>query len=97
MREFATANRASAFVRVYQGGKDPLAPVGMTVHIVDGSGATVFETASTLGPEMFQAARAADYRIDLPLTRLERGLHLLTIQATAGKRTASRDVRFTVR
>jgi hypothetical protein len=97
VREFVTTDRATAFVRVYQPGKDPLAPVAIGARIVDGTGATVFDTTSTLGAETFQAGRAADYRLDLPLAQLKRGLHLLTITATAGKRSASREVRFTVR
>jgi VWFA-related protein len=96
-RDFATSDRATTFLRVYQGGKDALTPVTMTARIVDGRGATVFDTTETIGADRFAPARAADYRFDVPLTQLKPGLYLLTIRAAQGKRTASRDVRFTVR
>jgi VWFA-related protein len=95
-REFAPGDRVTAFLRIYQGGAALLTPVAVAARIVDERGRTVFESTDTLGADRFSAARAADYRLDLPLTPLAPGPHLLTIQATAGKHTASRDVRFTV-
>jgi hypothetical protein len=97
VRDFAASDRVTAFVRVYQGGSGALATVPVHARIVDGRGATVFETTATLGADRFAAARAADYRIEVPLTQLRPGLHLLTITAGEGKRIASREVRFTVR
>jgi VWFA-related protein len=96
-REFARAETVTAFLRVYQGDAALLTPVVLAARIVDERGGTVFESADTLGVDRFSVGRTADYRLNLPLTRLAPGPHLLTITATAGKLTAARDVRFTVR
>ena len=39
---------------------------------------------------------AADYLLDLPLAQLAPGAHLLTIEASAGRPTVDRQVRFVV-
>ena len=52
--------------------------------------------ATTLEPARFQSGRFADYSIDLPLSRLGAGDYLLTVEATAQKNSARRDVRFQV-
>jgi hypothetical protein len=50
-----------------------------------------------LDPERFDATRAVEHRLDLPLSRLAPGPYLLTIDAHLGKQATRRDVRFTVR
>jgi hypothetical protein len=46
----------------------------------------------------FNGTRAADYQFDLPLDRLEPGLHLLSITASLSQgRTVRRDVVFRLR
>jgi hypothetical protein len=96
-RDFVAAEQVGAFVRVYQGGKDSLLPVVVTTQIVDGRNADVFTTSETLGPGRFAVARAADYRVSLPMAGLTKEPHLLRIAVTRGTTTAQREVRFTVR
>jgi VWFA-related protein len=97
MRDFTGDQKVIAFLRVYQGGKDAAVPVPIAVRIVNGSNATVFESAETLPPDRFAPGRAADYRLDLPLARLAPGPHLLTVEGTLATGTrARRDVRFIV-
>jgi len=96
-REFGSGDEASVFLRVYQPGRNPIAPVEMTVTLVDGAGVKVVDRRETLGPDRFATARAADYRIDLPIASLARGPHLLTVGATQGKASAQRQLRVTVR
>lgn len=96
MREFYRDDVVGGFVRVSQGAKQPLESVTLALQIVDGHGATVQETSETLAGERFAGARAADYQFDVPISGLTPGPHLLTVQATAGKRLVRRDVRFTV-
>lgn len=94
-REFTTGDQVTAFLRVYQGGRKPLAPVALVARIVDGPGATVFEKTETLAADRFSSARAADYRLELPIATLAPGSHLLTVETTLGDRAiARRDVRF---
>jgi VWFA-related protein len=96
-REFARTDRATAFLQVYQeAGKSPL-PAGVTARIADTSDRIVLDQVTALTAERFAGNRGADYRLELPLDRLERGEYLLTIEATRGPQTARRGVRFTVR
>jgi VWFA-related protein len=96
-REFARLDRVTAFLRVYQGGRTPLAPVTVSVHILDAKGATAFEKADTLGGDRFVTARAADERLALPLVSLTSGDYLLSFEAALDKTAVRRDVRFLVK
>ncbi len=96
-RAFRQAEKASLFVRVSQGGKSPLSRVTVTTRIVNARDAIAFENRDELPEERFATGRAADYRLDLPLGRLEPGDYLLQVDAVAGERKSSRDARFTVR
>jgi hypothetical protein len=96
-RQFARTHRASAFLRVYQRTKDPAHPVNVKARIVDTSNRAVFDDAVSLSADRFAATHASDYRLELPVERLERGEYLLTIEAARGQYTAGRAVRFTVR
>jgi hypothetical protein len=95
-RSFFRGEKASAFLRAYQGGKEPPAPVALAVSITDSRGAIVFETTELMSASAFTASRSSDYCLDVPLDRLSPGPHLLTFQATAGKHTFRRQVRFEV-
>jgi hypothetical protein len=96
-REFTAGEQVGVFLRVYQGGKGPLSPVVVTTRVVDGRDTNVFSTTETLGQDRFGPARAADYRLTLPVSSLAKGPHLVTIIATRGTLTARRDVRITLR
>jgi VWFA-related protein len=97
MREFARNDQVTGFLRVYQGGTGALAPVTLSIQIVNGQNAAVVKTSETLGAERFAKGRAADYFVEVPIARLSRGPHLLTVEANTGGKTARRDVRFEVR
>ena len=95
-RTFTPSVAVTGFLRVYQGGKGAPLPVQMRVRIVDASARSVVDETATLEPGRFQPGRAADYQLDLPLSRLTGGDYLLTIDATAEQHAARRDVRFRV-
>jgi len=96
-RTFTRDDHATAFLRVYQGGNKVPVPVALAVRIVDATDTAVLDTTQTLGPDRFDVTRAAECLLDLPLSRLPAGPYLLTFEATLGKRSVRRDVRFTVR
>lgn len=96
-RDFAASDHVTAFVRVYQGGKPNMADVPVAVTILDVQDRKVFTSGETLAMDSFGTTRATDYRFDLPVSKLTAGEYLLTLDATLGKVTARRDVRFTVR
>ena len=96
-REFGAGDQVDAFLRVHEPGKGPLRPVLITTRVADWRGSGVFSSEQTLGPDRFAASRTADFRLTLPMARLAKGPHLLSIVATRGTTTAQRDVPFTVR
>ena len=96
-RAFPRSGQIAAFVRVYQGGKDTPVPVQMRLRIVDAATQAAVDESMILEPTRFASRRAADCPFQLPLPRLAEGDYLLTIEAVAGKNTARREVRFSVR
>ena len=96
-REFPRSGQIAAFVRVYQGGKDSPLPVQMRLRIVDAATQAVVDESMTFDPARFGPRRAAECPFQLPLSKLGEGEYLLTIEAAAGKTTARREVRFSVR
>lgn len=96
-RDFGSDDQVSAFLRVYQFDRGPLAPVDMAVTVLDEDGVKSFDRLETLGAERFTSGRATDYRVDLPISELLPGPHLLTIEAVKDKTSVRRDVRFTIR
>jgi hypothetical protein len=97
-REFQKLDRASTFVRIYQGRTDPVSAVTLTARIVDDHDIAVVNKTEYLAPEKFDAGtRAADYRFEIPTSTLSRGQYLLTFEAAVGGASATRQVRFTVK
>jgi hypothetical protein len=97
-RTFGQGDEIAAFFRVYQGRNTPLAPVALSVRVLDDQGAARLDLGESLGTEKFSSDRSADYRLRLPLDRLTSGRYLLTIEARLGDRTSpKRDVPFSVR
>lgn len=94
LRDFTAEDQATAFTRVYQGGTTPVEAVKIVARIVDGNGTTVFHTAETLESDLFAKTRSGDYIVDLPIERLDKGPHLLIIEATAGRAPSRRELRF---
>ena len=97
-RTFGATDYVTAFFRVAQGGKAALAPVSLSTRIVNDKDAVVVTTTDRIEAGEFDAAtRAIDHRYRVPLPPLPPGGYLLTFEATLGKTTVRRDVRFTVR
>jgi hypothetical protein len=90
-------DRATAFLRVYQDAARLAQPVSVTARIADTSDRIVLDQVTAITAERFTGNRSADYRLELPVERLEPGEYLLTIEAAQGQNTARRGVRFTAR
>jgi hypothetical protein len=95
-RVFEKSAAVTAFLRVYQGGGGAIIPVQLTTRIVNDADRSVFERASTLAASAFEAGRSSDYRLDLPLAGLESGRYLFSVEASSGRLSSRRDVRFAV-
>jgi VWFA-related protein len=96
-RTFAPSDTVGAFVRLYQGGAAPLEPAMLSATVQDARGRTVVAKGQTLAANAFGAARSTDYRLELPPDTFAEGDYLLSIVATAQKRTVRRDLRFSVK
>jgi hypothetical protein len=95
-REFA-GHQGTAFMRIYQGGRTPIASVSVNATVTDRSGQVVFEQTDAVTAERFDRDRAADYHFALPIDRLSPGTYLLTFRAgTSTGTAATRDVHFSV-
>lgn len=97
VREFSTSEQISAFIRVYQSGKQAPGSVTLTTRISNDRDEQVLQRTLDVGSHQFSKYRAADHQFEIPLDRLETGEFLLTVEATAGELRESRNVRFTVR
>ena len=95
-RIFAPGDEAEAFLRVYQGGTRPPAPVMMTVRLTDAH--DVVRTTSTwrLLPDAFARSRTADVTWPLTGEGLSPGDYLLTFEAIAADYRAVQHLRFRV-
>jgi VWFA-related protein len=96
-RTFTAADNASAFVRIYQGGQDPLRSASVRTWILSGDGSVVFDTARAVDASEFGPGREVNHAAALPLSRLTPGPHLLRVQVTVGNASALREVPFLVR
>ena len=96
-RRFKRAEQVRTVLQIYQGTErsDALVPVAMRVQVLDAKGATVHEHSLTY-PDSSFTKRRAGAALELPLTRLKPGDHLLRLTASAKGQTASRTMRFTV-
>ena len=91
-RTFVPTDRVHAFVRVYQGGRDPLTTVPLRVHVLDPKGAPVMDSRQTLAPAQFTKDRAANVLVPIQIDRLAAGEYLLVVESEQSKR----EVRFRV-
>jgi hypothetical protein len=98
VREFGARDVVTAHFSMYQGGRDPLAPVALRARVVSDLDQTVADATGTLGVERFDpSTRAADHRFAMPISGLAPGQYLLTFEASLDKTVVRRDVRFRIR
>jgi hypothetical protein len=90
-RTFARGQPVSAFLRMYRHNDKGGTP-SLRIRILDDHDRTVLEETRTV-----ETAPIADVRYDVPTARLVSGPYLLTFEATAGKASIRRDVRFSIR
>ncbi len=97
-RTFGSTDQASAFVRVYQGGRNLLAQVPLRIQVRNDDDVTVLDRQEIVQPPAFGAGRTADVNVTLPISRLRPGDYLLTIEATVPQKpgVVKREVRFSI-
>lgn len=96
-RDFRPGMKATAFVRVTEGGSSALSPVRVVSTIRNEMNGVEFERTTTLAPSSFGARRSTDYRLELPVDSLTPGSHLLTLELSVGQNVVTRDARLTIK
>jgi len=96
-RTFAPYETLRSYLKVYQGGTDAIARVQLEVRIYDTHGQVMLNAGGPLDAGRWNADRSAAFGLDMPLAGLAPGEYLLSLSVAEGKRTARRDVRFTVK
>jgi VWFA-related protein len=95
-RTFTSADGVTAYAKVYQGGKGRLLPVKMSAKVTNARDQAVSHQDLVLEPEQFGTARAAEYRVRLPLANLEPGDYLFEVEAKSGAPLVRRTIRFSI-
>ena len=96
-REFGRNDAVRAFLRIYQGGRGRLTPAQVAARIVNANDETVFDDTATIGVDRFDAQRAADYTMALPIARLGGGEYLLRLDTAVNSLHEHRVIRFSIR
>jgi hypothetical protein len=96
-RAFASSDRVTGFVRVYQQRASRSVAATLTASVLDASDRALAKQTTSFDAGRFEPARSADYHFDLPLAKLAPGDYLLRLDVTASNATATRGVRFSVR
>ena len=112
-REFSVTDKVTAFAKVYQGGRDPVAATTVTVKITDAAGALRLNRSELImggdalagrnqrpvgtPSDVVSVDRSLEFRMDLSLRTLPAGEYLLTLEASTSRGQAQRHVRFRVR
>jgi VWFA-related protein len=94
-RRFTRTETVTAFVREYQSAGRRFMPGYAVAEITDSSDRRVYEQQQRVDP-MGEEHHPFDFRVEVPVARLQPGPYLLTFEVRHGNETARRDVRFEV-
>jgi VWFA-related protein len=94
-RRFSRAERVTAFVREYQSAARAFMPGYATLEITDASDTRVYRQQQRIVPGV-EGHGPIDFRLDVPVDRLQPGPHLLTFEVRHGNDSVRRDARFEV-
>ena len=95
VREFYGDEQASGLIRISQKAGSPALPVTLALRLTNAQGGLVQEGTETIPAASFEATHTADHAFEVPVANLPRGEYLLTVKASAGAATATRQLRYT--
>ena len=95
VRDLTGAQRFSAFVRVYQGRRPPIA-VTVRARLLDAADRVIADEARAFEGRLFAGGQGVPFRWETTTSTLATGLYLLRLEATAAGRTVTRDVRLSM-
>ena len=85
----------TGFVRVSQKAASPALPVTLSLRLTNAQGATIQEGTEMLPAASFGATHTSEHTFEVPTANLRPGEYLLTVNASAGAATATRQLRYT--
>ena len=94
-RTFSAEQQASAFMRLYQGGKGALVAVPLRVQLIDANDKVVMDRRQEIAASQFTKDRAANILVPIAVDRLAAGEYLLRI-ASATSDAVRRETRLRV-
>jgi hypothetical protein len=69
--------------------------VTLVLRLANAQGATIQEGTETIPAASFEASHTAEHTFEVPVANLPPGEYLLTVKASAGASTATRQLRYT--
>lgn len=94
VREFYGDEQVSGLIRVSQKAASPAVPVTLALRLTNAQGATIQEGVETIPAASFGASHTAEHTFEVPVANLPPGEYLLTVKASAGAATATRQLRY---
>ena len=96
-RQFAGDAKIVGLVELYQAGAGEPKPVPVWLTIKNDRQQSVSQQSSTIDPAQFAGGHGAQFRFELPLSKLAPGEYLLTVETASEKTKIQRNVRFVVK
>jgi VWFA-related protein len=97
-REFIASDQVTAFFRVYQGGRRPLAAVPLGVRIVNERDDVIASARGVIAAERFRPdTRAADHQFSVPVAAMAPGRYLVQFELGTDPLVVRRDVIIRIR
>lgn len=95
VREFYGDEQVTGLIKVSQNAASPAVPVTLALRLTNAQGAAIQEGVETIPAASFGATHTAEHTFEVPVTNLPPGEYLLTVKASAGAATATRQLRYT--
>jgi hypothetical protein len=95
VREFYGDDHVAGLIRVSEKAASPAVPVTLMLHLANAQGATVQEGTELIPAAAFGTTHTADHTFEIPVAALPPGEYLLTVKASVGKASATRQLRYT--
>jgi hypothetical protein len=96
-RTFSRGEAVAVLTQIWQGSHGRPEPVVVSAHVRDSTGRELWQQESRLPIEAFATDRTTSHAALLPLSTLQPGEYLFTLQLTRERRSMERQIRFEVR
>jgi VWFA-related protein len=95
VREFYGDDQVAGLIRISQKAAAPAVPVTLTLHLANSRGTTIQEGTEQIPAAAFGTSHIAEHSFEIPVATLQPGEYLLTVTASVGNASATRQLRYT--